>query len=212
MQQPNYSGASSVSLHSFIVDEGGNSELVTVSDVSAQSAAIDATSAIVSPSVDCHVRQGEPDIETGSIVAQDGGTEGDTVTAGTITLTLDDTPTGENQLATEATAAALAAAVYAKIIAHSAYPASNFTVSYVSGATINVFAKVPGDSLTLSETGTSFVTATTPNGPIALDDGSDQLILGGNSYRLVGIAPGNKLAFILVSGGTDGYVSITPGV
>lgn len=44
--------------------------------------------------------------------------------------------------------------------------------------------------------------------PTALANGTDQFLIGGNMYRLEGVEPGNKLAFI-TSGGT-GTVYITP--
>lgn len=46
--------------------------------------------------------------------------------------------------------------------------------------------------------------------PTAVADGTDQLLLGGNTYRLSGIASGNKLAFI--TSGATGNVYLTPGV
>lgn len=46
--------------------------------------------------------------------------------------------------------------------------------------------------------------------PTAVADGTDQLLLGGNTYRLSGIANGNKLAFITASGAGNAY--LTPGV
>lgn len=46
--------------------------------------------------------------------------------------------------------------------------------------------------------------------PTALADGTDQLLLAGNTYRLSGIINGNRLAFI-TSGGT-GNAYLTPGV
>lgn len=45
--------------------------------------------------------------------------------------------------------------------------------------------------------------------PTALDDGTDAILLGGNSYRIAGITPGEKLAFISADG--SGIVYITPG-
>lgn len=45
--------------------------------------------------------------------------------------------------------------------------------------------------------------------PTALADGTDQILLGGNTYRLSGILVGNKLAFI--TSGAAGSVYITPG-
>jgi hypothetical protein len=45
--------------------------------------------------------------------------------------------------------------------------------------------------------------------PTALSDGTDQILLATNSYRLSGIVSGNKLAFITASG--TGTVYITPG-
>lgn len=45
--------------------------------------------------------------------------------------------------------------------------------------------------------------------PTALADGTDQMLLGGNTYRLSGIVNGNKLAFITISG--SGYVYLSPG-
>lgn len=45
--------------------------------------------------------------------------------------------------------------------------------------------------------------------PTALADGTDQILLGGNQYRISGIVNGNLLAFI-TTGGT-GTVYITPG-
>jgi hypothetical protein len=44
--------------------------------------------------------------------------------------------------------------------------------------------------------------------PTAVSDGTDQLLLAGNTYRL-GVTPGNKLAFITATG--TGFVYITPG-
>lgn len=45
--------------------------------------------------------------------------------------------------------------------------------------------------------------------PTALSNGTDQLLLGGNQYRIIGITSGNKLAFITT--GNTGTVYITPG-
>lgn len=45
--------------------------------------------------------------------------------------------------------------------------------------------------------------------PTAASDGTDQILLGGNTYRVVGIAAGNKLAFKTTS--ATGSVYITPG-
>ncbi len=46
--------------------------------------------------------------------------------------------------------------------------------------------------------------------PTALADGTDQLLLAGNQYRLSGIVSGNRLAFITASGA--GFVYLTPQV
>lgn len=45
--------------------------------------------------------------------------------------------------------------------------------------------------------------------PTAVSDGTDQILLGGNQYRLAGIVTGNKLAFKTT--GATGNVYITPG-
>ena len=45
--------------------------------------------------------------------------------------------------------------------------------------------------------------------PTALSNGTDQILLGGNSYRITNITSGNKIAFITASG--TGTVYITPG-
>ena len=45
--------------------------------------------------------------------------------------------------------------------------------------------------------------------PTALSNGTDQLLLGGNTYRISGITSGNELAFITT--GATGTVYITPG-
>ena len=45
--------------------------------------------------------------------------------------------------------------------------------------------------------------------PTALANGTDQYLVANNSYRLTGIVPGNKLAFITGTG--TGTVYITPG-
>lgn len=45
--------------------------------------------------------------------------------------------------------------------------------------------------------------------PTALSNGTDQLLLGGNSYRISGITSGYELAFITT--GAAGTVYITPG-
>jgi hypothetical protein len=45
--------------------------------------------------------------------------------------------------------------------------------------------------------------------PTALSNGTDQILLATNSYRISGIVSGNKLAFITASG--SGTVYITPG-
>ena len=44
--------------------------------------------------------------------------------------------------------------------------------------------------------------------PTAVNDGTDQILLAGNSYRLL-VTPGNKIAFITLAG--TGNVYITPG-
>lgn len=44
--------------------------------------------------------------------------------------------------------------------------------------------------------------------PTALSNGTDMILLGGNTYRLSGIASGNRLAFI--TSGAAGSVFITP--
>ena len=45
--------------------------------------------------------------------------------------------------------------------------------------------------------------------PTALSNGTDQILLGGNQYRIFGITSGHKLAFITT--GNTGTVYITPG-
>ena len=45
--------------------------------------------------------------------------------------------------------------------------------------------------------------------PTALSNGTDQILLANNSFRISGIVSGNKLAFITASG--TGTVYITPG-
>lgn len=62
-------------------------------------------------------------------------------------------------------------------------------------------------------TGFAVVTPTTDcffrNGATALSNGTDQFLLGGNSYRITGITSGTTLSFITASG--SGTVYITPG-
>lgn len=45
--------------------------------------------------------------------------------------------------------------------------------------------------------------------PVAVSDGTDQILLAGNTYRVSGIVNGNKLAFITT--GAAGSVYISPG-
>lgn len=45
--------------------------------------------------------------------------------------------------------------------------------------------------------------------PTALSNGTDQILLAGNAYRINGITSGDKLAFITASG--SGTVYISPG-
>ena len=45
--------------------------------------------------------------------------------------------------------------------------------------------------------------------PVAVADGTDQILLAGFTYRIAGIMPNEKLAFIAASAGT---AYITPGV
>jgi hypothetical protein len=45
--------------------------------------------------------------------------------------------------------------------------------------------------------------------PTALSNGTDQILLGGNTYRITNITSGHKLAFITTS--ATGTVYITPG-
>src|SRR3990172_7690254 len=42
--------------------------------------------------------------------------------------------------------------------------------------------------------------------PTALSNGTDQILLAGNSYRINGIVSGDKLAFITASGGGTVYI------
>ena len=100
---------------------------------------------------------------SGVITCVDGGTETDAVTIDDQVFTLDDTPVGDNQLATEATAPALAAALHAAIVGHTDYATFSFTaaLSFVGGNVIEVTIKVAGtagNALVLSETGASFTT------------------------------------------------------
>lgn len=45
--------------------------------------------------------------------------------------------------------------------------------------------------------------------PVALADGSDQILLAGFSYRVAGLVAGDRIAFIAAAAGT---VYLTPGV
>ena len=64
-------------------------------------------------------------------------------------------------------------------------------------------------------TGSAVVTPTVDcffradSNPTALSNGTDQMLLGGNQYRIFGITSGHKLAFITT--GNSGTVYITPG-
>jgi len=69
--QDSYSDAGTAKLRSFTVDNGGRSEAVAVSSTSAESSPILAPQAIVTPTVDVFVRQGED----GSNDALDDGTD-----------------------------------------------------------------------------------------------------------------------------------------
>lgn len=45
--------------------------------------------------------------------------------------------------------------------------------------------------------------------PVAVSDGTDQILLANNSYRISGLEEGDKLSFIMASGTGTAYV--TPG-
>jgi hypothetical protein len=78
-------------------------------------------------------------------------------------------------------------------------------------------ASAQSAAITISPTGNQDVMVTPDidvfvrqgSSPIAVADGTDILLLAGNSYRLSGIVNGNKLAFI--TGGGAGFVYISPG-
>ena len=67
-------------------------------------------------------------------------------------------------------------------------------------------AAIPFDSAVVTPTVDCFFRQ--GGNPTALADGTDQILMGGNMYRIGGISPGNKLAFIVSSG--TGTVYITP--
>jgi len=103
---------------------------------------------------------GEAVAASGTATAQDGGTEGDTITVGTITITLDDTPTGEDQIATEATAADLTTSLLAALLAHSDYADEDWEVEQTDTDELTFTAKVtgtPGNAIVLEETGGTWV-------------------------------------------------------
>lgn len=96
----------------------------------------------------------------GDITAQDGGTEGDTITVGGITITLDDTPADENAIATEANESDLTTALLAALTGHSDYADEDWTVEQTGATTLRVTAKATGtagNSIALAETGTTWV-------------------------------------------------------
>lgn len=105
-------GAAHVSANSVVADTGEQTERKSIGTISAESSAINATSALVTPSVDCYFRQGAPLSNTAVVPTKDGAA-------------------------------------------------------------------------------------------------GDQLLIGGNTYRVSGIVSGNSLAFITESG--SGEVLITPG-
>jgi len=50
-----------------------------------------------------------------------------------------------------------------------------------------------------------------PDSPVALADGTDQMMEGGKSHRVGGLQYGDKIAFIAASPGAEGFVYITEG-
>lgn len=101
---------------------------------------------------------------TGTATAQDGGTETDSITIGNITITLDDTPTGENQIATEATAGDLTDSLLAALLAHSDYATELWTVAKTDTDELTFTAKTAGqagNAIPLTETGATWVNSDT---------------------------------------------------
>ena len=95
----------------------------------------------------------------------------------------------------------------------------------MSGVAISCQVKAGGDSVKIALSTTSAQTAAltstsylvTPDttcfvragaNPTALSNGTDQILIANNSYRIVPINPGDKMAFILASG--TGNVYLTP--
>ena len=76
----------------------------------------------------------------------------------------------------------------------------------ISGTSAQCTAITAGSALVTSTVDCFFRQGANPT---ALSNGTDQLLLGGNTYRISGITSGYELAFITT--GASGTVYITPG-
>ena len=104
-----------------------------------------------------------------------------------------------------------------------AFKLTEFGGSLTSSVSINALTGGQSEKVTISSTSAqtavinSTIATVTPSvdcffrkgaNPTALADGTDQILLGGNTYRIGGLVSGEKLAFIAVGSGS---VYVTPG-
>lgn len=69
---------------------------------------------------------------------------------------------------------------------------------------------INSESALVYVTADCFVRQGSPGGTVSVSDGTDEALVGGNQYRVVGITPGNVLSFVTAAGTGTAY--ITPGV
>jgi uncharacterized protein YaiE (UPF0345 family) len=100
----------------------------------------------------------------GTITVNSAGVETDSITIGSLTWTIDDTPAGDYQLATAGSATLLTTALLAKILGAAGYAAEAWTVAQSAATVLNIIAKstgTTGNSIALTEVGSTFTNSNT---------------------------------------------------